>query len=545
MVCGRQKPPRGKRLVSKSHKYIENSQQYLLMPLMASGREAVWSLRPARHFSQVANARPSSQIDATWPAPGSKKEGHSQVKTYDEMTQADIPEDALISIPTSSPVRLRGSNSTFEDLQARPLPRKPRQDDEEPHPDDDPPPPPPPPPPLISTPDLAVQFPFCLNTLAGVDEVALVQTLHQAFGSDSEVRTACINENTQPIGIWLSQAVIDRDKQARERGLRALNIGRPGEIFSFFINASTIRRKAQESWDKMPKRLNGDGNPDKNGSVHLTGFSVSFESPDRVIARVTGFDERPWPDVSFTVTSTDTLSADGVLLHCDSDIDIEVDSSWISFLTGFFSLVFLPLGLFFLAELIIIASLDDPDPQAGVGASAASLLPREILITGGLKIIFSYTRIQVASTGIFAGGTLNVIPRAPEVRITGPTLIAVQEGTQAVAKSYSLMTEDLRPALRFEWGGDGTPNPRRAKKTQINFLLSGAKAGDIVTRRITVRVTDADGLTGLAERTVRIHVTPKEEDDEDFPNICRHKPWLSVCQEPMERAAVSRRRQRP
>ena len=92
----------------------------------------------------------------------------------------------------------------------------------------------------------------------------------------------------------------------------------------------------------MPKRLDGDGNPDKNGSVHLTGFSVSFDSPDRVVTRVTGFDERPWPDVSFTVTATDTLSADGVNLHCDSDLDLDVDTSWISFLAGFFSLVALP-----------------------------------------------------------------------------------------------------------------------------------------------------------------------------------------------------------
>jgi hypothetical protein len=466
------------------------------------------------------------------------------VKIGDEITQVDIPEDASISNPISSPVRLRGSNSTFEDIQARALPRKRRQDDDDdPLPDDDPPPPPPPPPP-ISVPDLAIQFPFCLKTLADVDEAQLVNTLHQAFGTNSDVRTACIDEKTQPIGIWLRPAVTESAKQARDRGLRRLNIVGRGETFSIFINASTIRRQAQEGFDRMPKRLDGDGNPDKNGSVHLTGFSVSFDSPNRVVARVTGFVERPWPDASFTVTSTDTLSADGVLIHCDSDIDLDVDTSWISFLTGVFSLVFLPLGLVFLTELIIIASLDDPDPQAGVGSAAASLLPREILIVGGLKIIFSYTRIQVATTGIFAGGTLNVIPRAPEVTIHGPTLIAVPEGTPTVSKHYSLTTEDLRPPLRFAWGGDGFANARNSKATHINFSVIGAKAGDVVTRRVTVRVTDADDLIGLAELSVRIHVTPKEVDDDDFPNICLHKPWLPVCQEPMERAAGSRRRRR-
>jgi hypothetical protein len=465
------------------------------------------------------------------------------VKTYDETTQADIPEDALISNPTSLPVRLRGSNSTFEDLHARPLPRKRRQDDDDPNPDDDPVPPPPPPPP-VSAPDLAVQFPFCLKTLPDVNEAELVDTLHRALGSESEVRTACIDERTQPIGIWLSHALTNRDIEARERGLRRLNIVGRGEIFSFFINASTIRRMAQESWDKMPKRLDGDGNPDPKGSVHLTGFSVSFESPDRVIARVTGFDERPWPDAPFTVISTDTLSADGVLIHCDSDIDLDVDTSWISFLASFFTFAIPLLGFAFLTELIIIASIDDPDPQAGVGSAAASLLPREILISEGKKIIFSYTRIQVATTGIFAGGTLNVIPRTPELTINGPSLIAAEEGTATVTRIYRVFTEDLRPPLHFDWGGDSFVFDRHSNKTGINFSLGTAKAGDVVTHRVTIRVTDADALVGLAEMVVRIHVTPKRGEGEDFPDICRHKPWLSVCQEPMDRAARSRRTER-
>jgi len=306
-----------------------------------------------------------------------------------------------------------------------------------------------------------------------------------------------------------------------------------------------IRRKALEEWDKMPKRLDGDGKPDRNGSIHLTGFSVSFDSPDRVVTRITGFDERPWPDVSFTVTVTDTLSADGVNLHCDSDLDVDTDTGWLSFLAAFFTFgLGSLLGLFFLTELIIIASIDDPDPQAGVGSAAASLFPREILISRGLKILFSYTRIQVATTGIFAGGTLNVIPRSPEITINGPTVFAVQEGTPTVSKIYLAFTEDLRPPLRFDWGGDGLPNPRNSNRTQISFTLPEAKAGDIVTRRVTVRVTDADNLIGVAERVVRIHVTPKQNEDDDFPNICLHKPWLPVCEQPMARLAGSRRSER-
>ena len=60
-------------------------------------------------------------------------------------------------------------------------------------------------------------------------------------------------------------------------------------------------------------------------------------------------------------------------------------------------------------------------------------------------------------------------------------------------------------------------------------------------RRVAVRVTDADNLGGSAEVLVRIHVTP--EDDDDLPPVCKVKPWLPQCQEPMARTASLRRGQ--
>ena len=39
----------------------------------------------------------------------------------------------------------------------------------------------------------------------------------------------------------------------------------------------------------------------------MTGLSVGFEGPNIVKTFITGYDERPWPDVSFTTTITDHL----------------------------------------------------------------------------------------------------------------------------------------------------------------------------------------------------------------------------------------------
>ena len=100
----------------------------------------------------------------------------------------------------------------------------------------------------------------------------------------------------------------------------------PGETLTFFINSALIRRQALDGWNAAPKRLNGSGAPDPDGPIHLTGFSVSFESPNRVVTRVDGFDERPWPDVDFRLTTTDTLSLSGGQVQCTSEPDLDVDT---------------------------------------------------------------------------------------------------------------------------------------------------------------------------------------------------------------------------
>ncbi len=452
----------------------------------------------------------------------------------EEAAQTGIPEDASITNPSRPLVRLRGSYSSQQAIRAVPRPLLRRDGDGEP------PPPPPPPPPPVSTPDLALQISFCLP--AELND-AIVSAVRQALDPNADVRTACVN-GTQRVGIWLRPFVNDQDNQARNRGLQRLNIIGAGETLAFFINSALIRRQALDGWNAAPKRLNGDGDPDSNGPIHLTGFSLSFESPNRVVTRIDGFDERPWPDVDFQITITETLSLSGGQVHCDSQRDLNVDTSWLNFLTGLFLIVLPPLGIVFLVERIIVGSADAPDTDAGAGCGAAALIPQEILIPGGQKVVTSYSRLEVSGGGIFAGGTFAVIPRSPEVTIVGPIQISVVEGTASLIRSYSLRTEDLRPPLQIAWSGDGSALRPTEETTGFRFNLTGAQVGQVLTRRVAVRVTDADSLTGSAELIVRIHVTPEPEDD-GFPPVCRIKPWLPQCQEPLARAASLRRRERP
>lgn len=371
----------------------------------------------------------------------------------------------------------------------------------------------------------------------------IVSAIRQAIGlPNADVRTKCFN-GTQRIGVWLRPAVNAQDGQARERGLERLNILGKGETLTFFVNAAQVRRQASEVWDRFPKCLSGDGNtPDPNGPIHLTSFSVNFESPNRVVTRIKGFDERPWPDVDFELTVTDTLSLSNGRIHCDTASDLNVDTSWLNFLTGLFLLSLPPLGILFLVERIIIASVDTPAINAGAGCGAVKPIPREIYIPQGLKVVAFYSRIEVFSGGIFAGGSFDVISRSPEATITGPAQIPVVEETPSVTVSYSIRTLDLRYPLKIAWRGDGTPLTPTAEATKFRFNLSGMHVGDILTRRISVRISDADNLIDTAELTIQIHITPA---DDELPPICKAKPWLPQCRQPIEKAVNLRRIRQP
>jgi hypothetical protein len=99
-----------------------------------------------------------------------------------------------------------------------------------------------------------------------------------------------------------------------------------------------------------------------------------------------------------------------------------------------------------------------------------------------------------------------------------------------------------RPRPRIAWSGDGVALRPGAETSGFRFNLADTHVGQIVTRRVAVLVVDTDGLSASAEMFVRIHITPADTNG-DFPPICKMKPWLPQCQEPMARLARSRRKE--
>jgi hypothetical protein len=292
--------------------------------------------------------------------------------------------------------------------------------------------------------------------------------------------------------------------------------------------------------------------------VHLTSFTVGFVAPNEVITTFEGYDERPWPDVDFTLKITDTLSASSLTLSCDSEQDLDADESWLSFLTflsgiaSVFSPIFLPAFGLFLYETIKVAGSDAPDEISGVGCDAVQVLPAELPIPGGQKLVFFYTRLDVTAGGIFTGGAYVGVPREPSVTIAGPSEIAVDYRQSRARGSFSVRTSDVRPDLDVAWSGDGVATSPGALATTVEFNTGGADVGAVLPRRVYARVTDADRLTASDEATVRLHVT--DLVDETIPAVCRAKPWLPICEgvtererptEPRVRAGEAEAREEP
>ncbi|HEY6559187.1 MAG TPA: hypothetical protein VI072_18010 [Polyangiaceae bacterium] len=386
--------------------------------------------------------------------------------------------------------------------------------------DDEPDEPPPPPPPPVSKPDVALQFAPCLPD-SQMDPMGGV--IGDALPTAADIRRSCVN-GRQHLGIWFTVPSGTRDDAAaRERGLAALNLLAAGETFSGYINSRFIASTVNTAWNAAPKRLNGDGTPNPSGDIHLSSLQVLYTSPDRVASIIRGYDERPWPDVDFAVTTTDTLSTSGGRIKCDSVVSVDVNLSWLNYFTSILSVAVPPLGLFLYLDGAFPSATDAGNSEMGsVACPAVSFFPSEIVVPLGLKVAISYGRAQASTSGIVVGGSYTLVARNPSVAIVGSRSLTAQEGQTSRTASYASRATDLREPLSYQWTSSGFVSSRLASGTNVRFSLTGYGPGDVKTDSLSLRVVDADGLVATASATIRTTIAEPLED----PPICSIKPYL-------------------
>jgi hypothetical protein len=112
------------------------------------------------------------------------------------------------------------------------------------------------------------------------------------------------------------------------------------------------------------------------------------------------------------------------------------------------------------------------------------------------------------------------------VRLTGPTTIKIRQKIGSGA--FTAVTTDLLPGLKFHWNASSgfTANTTTNRKA-IQFSRGSTPPGGSFTRTVRVTVTDADGLTASASKSVRVQVVDPETDNEPPPGK-PPKPDLKV-----------------
>lgn len=419
-------------------------------------------------------------------------------------------------------------------------------------------------------PDLAVRFinPLLDNTCpSAVDlariETALSQNLSQFRFPDPDVRVSCTN-GILDILVWGNRVRSDScSEQARRRARIPLDIANGGN-FGVYVNAALIRRLAADAFNAAPKRLSATGFPSSSGPIHLTSMSVIFQSPNVIKTVIAGYDDRPWPDVSFTTTITDRLLD---LRQCDTASETnpsrfdEVLAALFAAVTvavAVFVPVLIPLPAFVLFK-DINALLNQPDnpTEGGVGCRLMQALPDEIALpqTGGImppivmhamaaakldlddvvvrpkrrKLVIPYNAPRVDDRGILVSAFVTLEDRVPAVQVAGPTSLVLGPPPAATFAMYTARPDDFYGQLTFQWSGGpnveiASPN---AARTKITFRRGNEEPGTSFNRNVSVRVTDAEGSTATASITVSIYAS---ESDEGLPAVCKVKPWLPVCQ---------------
>ena len=371
--------------------------------------------------------------------------------------------------------------------------------------------------PDLGFPDLGFQF---SPGIAPAREAALLQSLTSSLPAGTDVR-AVHGEGSTRIAVWLRPASEPGDDVARAEGLAGLSLLRSGESFAARVSADLIRRTVQIAWFQAPQRIDDAGRPQPDGPLHLTGFEVELRAPDRVVTVLAGRDRRHRPDLQFRLVTTDTLNAaaDGAV-HCASHVRLDAGDRSLNGLGGILQLSLPPSASWFAPQSAVVAAGSD-DPRitaATAGRSVTRLLPREILIAGGKKIVLDYSGVEVGPDGLRGGGSWALAERTPAASIVSPEAITAEFPDLTCMAQFRLRTTDLRPPFReVRWIAAGVVANPRARSTPILFDVRGARPQQVLRRRVWVQLTDADGLMALAHETAVIQVTWNDFEVTRYP----------------------------
>lgn len=224
-----------------------------------------------------------------------------------------------------------------------------------------------------------------------------------------------------------------------------------------------------------------------------------------MIARVRGFDEDPWPHAGFELAATDAVSVSG------GELSARTERSASDARAAGCKVALAPQSSVFRDGETMVHEGGAADARALAAHGALVNFPRQLLLPslprlGAAKALFWYSRREVDERGVVAGGQHWIIPRVAAARIDGPTQIAVDGRSSMVTRRFSVAFEELRGPVEHVWTADGAVANDAAEATSITFDFGGMREGTAVKKRVTVKATDADGVTAEASLEVDLYL---------------------------------------
>lgn len=387
--------------------------------------------------------------------------------------------------------------------------------------------------------DMAIQLSGPFVQVVGVEPEAITLALtNWARASFEDPQVLCYDSNEElTFGIWQYSTAKEDILAARLAGLANLGSLRPqGSVFGAFAAASYLRRLIDTKWNSWPKRYRHQANqvvPDPNGAVHLTGYELRFEAPDRIVISVRGFDETSWPDVDFCLTLTSVFKIDPATLkiQCAVTQTLDIDTSWLWHLAAACLVPLTPLALIFGAEAIYVGAQEYSSTTTASTDPLASF-PTEILLPSPIKLAIFYYHASVGELGIRVDGDVLPDEREATVEVVGPrTLVSLEPTVEA---EYRVDPRELLPPLSIAWSGDGEIMSRTGSQFVVRFNTSGLRVGHPLTRTERVRVSDPYEVAAEMEFAVKVWAPNdpgRTASEETVPSICKRKPWLMQCRE--------------
>ncbi len=361
-----------------------------------------------------------------------------------------------------------------------------------------------------------------------------------------EVRFRCV-DGVVTIAIWLDSARTQREIQARERSLRQISQldEEADEQVAMYITHRALQALARAEFDRMlgpHYRLADDGRKSADGPIHLERIIVDLEPPKKIITRVEGFDDRPWPDVDFTARITDEITTgtrmvpctvgtlteiEGLFCRSTDDVDVDPGDAALAATLGLLTFPFFGIGSVFLFQLLSAGGPDDVgagEDEGGVGCALTRLVQQPIPRAEFAALGINYLRASVTPNAVLLGGTLVSCRRTPRVTIEGPGSFTIPIERGSVAAVYRAETAETFGDLRFQWTATHARvhNPT-GSSTRITFDLGGPVQNSVTESRITLTVTDGEGVLPAASKTVRIRLTsapppPRPRPGDDDPD---------------------------